>query len=85
VADEMKHPPLSEQQSLALSRAEALVLFELLSRYSDKDVLSIDHPAEQRVLWNLCARLEKMLTEPFASNFGEILERARNAVQDPRG
>ena len=57
------------------------MLFELLSRYSDKDVLSIDHPSEQRVLWNLCARLEKMLAEPFLSNYEDILNQARNALQ----
>ncbi len=67
---------------LDLSRNEALVLFEFLSRYSDSDELTIVDQAEQRVLWDLCCLLEKSLTEPFASNYHDVISRARDAIRD---
>ena len=74
---------MSEKVSLELTHSEALVLFEFLSRFSDKDVLTLEDQAEERVLWNLCASLESTLVEPLAVNYDELLEQARAAVRDP--
>jgi hypothetical protein len=74
---------MSEDQiSLRLPRAHALVLFEFLSRHSETDRLSIEHPSEERVLWDLCADLERQLVEPFRPDYKDVLERARTTVAD---
>jgi hypothetical protein len=65
-----------------LTPDEALVLFELLFRYSDSDELRIADQSEQRALWNLCCLLEKQLVEPFKANYVELLEAARNRLRD---
>ena len=74
----MTGPPIR----LELSVNEALVLFEFLSRYSETDKLSIEDQAEQRVLWNLCCDLEKILIEPFSSNYEQLLKTAREKTRD---
>lgn len=73
---------LAEKVSLDLSRAEALVLFELLARYDTEDKIDVVDQAEQRVLWNLSSMLEKLLTEPFLSNYAELLAQACEEVRD---
>lgn len=66
-----------------MTKEESLVLFEFLSRFSDKDSkLTIEDQAEERILWNLCCDLEKILVEPFQDNYSEILEQAREKVRD---
>ena len=65
---------------ISLTKDEALVLFELVSRFSDSDSLSVEHAAEEKVLWNIAATLEKALVEPFSKNYDEILEQARNRI-----
>lgn len=71
--------------TLSLSRDEALVLFEFLSRFSDDNNLRIDHLAEARVLWDLCCMLEATLDEPLREDYLERLHRAREVVCDPNG
>lgn len=71
-----------EQVELKLTKDEALVLFEFVSRFSDKDKLEIVDQAEQRVLWNVCCLLEKQLVEPFSADYLVIIEQARNKVRD---
>jgi hypothetical protein len=73
----------NERVSVELTSAEALVLFELLSRFSDDHNLKIEGQAEERVLWNLCASLESILVEPFADNYTDLLAKARGEVRDP--
>ena len=71
-----------EQIELKLTKDEALVLFEFVSRFSDEDKLEIVDQAEQRVLWNVCCQLEKQLVEPFSADYLASVERARNKVRD---
>jgi hypothetical protein len=71
-----------EMTTLQLSRSEAIVLFEFLSRFSEDDVLNIEDQAEERVLWDLCCDLESKLVEPFAENYSDILANARYEVRD---
>src|SRR4051812_37165609 len=48
-------PRYSENEvTLGLTLNEALVLFEFVSRFSEHDRLSVEHPAEAQVLYNLC-------------------------------
>ena len=67
---------------IKITKDEALVLFEFLSRYSDEDSLSIQDQAEQQALWNLTCTLEKKLTEPFSNEWASIIETARNRLRD---
>jgi hypothetical protein len=68
--------------TLSLSRAEALVLFEFLSRFANKDTLNIEDQSEARVLWDAQASLEKELSEPLAADYLQVLETARNLIRD---
>ncbi|MFT4286775.1 hypothetical protein [Nocardioides sp.] len=75
-----------EPIDLALSRDEALILFEWLARTSESDSLSgIADDIEQQVLWNVEALLERVLVEPLDANYGAILEAARRRLQESFG
>lgn len=67
---------------IKLSQAEALVLFEWRSRYSIANTLGMVDQAGQRVLWDMCNKLERVLVEPLAPDYGKRVERARRQVQD---
>lgn len=74
---------MSDKINISLNKDEALVLFEFLSRFSESDSkLTIEDQAEERVLWNLCCDLEKILVEPFQENCDELLNQARERVRD---
>ena len=67
---------------ISLTKDEALVLFEMLSRFSDKEKLNIEHQSEERALWNLNCLLEQQLVEPFKENYLELLHAARERLKD---
>ncbi len=71
-----------EKVTIELSSSEALVLFEFVSRFSNDEKLEIVDQAEERVLWNVCASLEKMLVAPFSQNYSNLLAKAREKVRD---
>ena len=66
---------------LKLTRAEAVVLHDLLNRISGKDEYYED-AAEQYVLWSIECQLEKELIEPSMENYTEIIEKSRKAVRE---
>ncbi len=72
----------ADEIGIYLNKNEALVFFEFLSRYSDSDKMDIEDQAEQRILWNLTCLLESDLAEPFAENYGDLLEAARSEIRD---
>lgn len=74
-----------EKIIIEIGKAQALVLFEFLSRFSDNDELLIRDQAEARVLWDLCCSLEKQLAEPFGPDYVELLQQARDQVRDVNG
>ena len=67
---------------LEVTNDEALVLFDMLSRYSDTDALSIEHQSEQRALWNLTCIFEKVITEAFNGDYKTSLTAARERLKD---
>ncbi len=73
----------SDRISLQLSREEALVFFEWLSRFNKLEQRGFEDQAEQRVLWNIKAMLESNLAEPFNPRYAELLAQARAKVRDP--
>jgi hypothetical protein len=79
---EVTVPAPASSVPMVLSADEALVLFDLLGRLADDGRLAAEHPAEQRVLWNLEARLERRLTEPLDPRYSELLAAARERVAD---
>lgn len=76
-------PDSSETVSVVLSKPQALVLYEFLSRFAEDEQLEIRDPAEQRVLWDLLAELESALPEPLAHDYDELLQKARARVCTP--
>lgn len=71
-----------EEVKISLTKNEAIVLFNFVSRFSDTQKLVIEDQAEERALWNLTCMFEKELAEPFAENYSEILEQAKNNLRD---
>jgi hypothetical protein len=79
--------------TINLSDDEALVLFEFLAREIDDNLEKrldtlINHPAEFWALNSVHGALEKILVEPLASNYGELVALARQRVMaacDPEG
>lgn len=70
--------------TINLTRDEAIVLFEFLTRYSNgSGELRVVDQAEQRVLWDIQAILESTLPEPINNpRYEERVARARSAVRD---
>ena len=68
---------------IKLSKDEALVLFEFVSRFNqlDQDEIFQDQ-AEQKLVWLIETQLEKILVEPFQPDYKEIIQEARNKVRD---
>lgn len=74
---------MTDEISIGLSRDQALVLFEWLARTgAGEQPAAFEDQAEQRVLWDLEAALEAVLSEPFKSDYRELLEAARGRVRD---
>ena len=58
--------PADGAVTLTLTHDEALVLHDLLQRFSASGGLTLEDQAEQRALWNLACLLERELVEPFS-------------------
>jgi len=67
--------------TLELTRAEALVLFEWLVRTDSADAVPVEDAAEQKVLWKLEGKLEKLLTEPLLPDYKRLVDAARQEVR----
>ena len=67
---------------LKLTSEEALVLFDWISRFNEDDKNVFQDQAEQRVLWDIEAILEKQLAEPLDENYNKLLKSARDKVRD---
>lgn len=75
----------AKKLNIELTKEEAIVLFEFLGRFNERDDSSIfEDQSEQRVLWDIECILEKELSEPFQANYQEIVKKARKAVRDEK-
>jgi hypothetical protein len=74
---------MPDKISLELSREEALVFFEWLTRFNKTENIEFEDQAEQRVLWDIEGMLESILVEPFDAKYDEMLTTARAKVRDP--
>lgn len=70
----------SESVSIRLSSDEALVLFELLARFEQEESFAIEHHGETVALWRLEGALEKVLAEPFRSDYRGLVSAARERL-----
>lgn len=66
--------------SLELSKSEALVLVDLLIRYTKNEKFTIEHEADNQIMYDLCAMLESQVPELLESNYKEKLNVARSVV-----
>lgn len=64
-----------------LSRDQALVLFEWLSRFDKSGDPSFVDPGEQAVLWVLEGILESNLSEQFRPDYSDLVAQARERVR----
>ncbi|MDO6517796.1 hypothetical protein [Zobellia uliginosa] len=66
-----------------LTKEEAIVLLDWLSRFNERENRDLfQDQAEERVLWDMEASIEKVIGETFDSNYAEILSKAREKVRD---
>ena len=73
----------NQELNITLTKDEALVLFEFLSRFNEKEQKGIfEDQAEEKTLWLVEGQLEKQLSEPFMTNYEDIIDNARNKVRD---
>jgi len=74
-----------KQVSIQLAGDEALILFELCSRFVELEQLTVTDPAEAAALLGLCAVLERTLVEPLRPDYAVLLENARRRVRERAG
>ncbi|MGH3691689.1 MAG: hypothetical protein ACRDWD_09160 [Acidimicrobiia bacterium] len=70
---------MASSVAVVLSEDEALVLMEWLGVVNETGTTLVD-PAQQRVLWDLEAKLESLLPMVFDSDYAERVAVAKKAV-----
>lgn len=67
---------MAENVTITLSHDEALVLFELFSRFCehDKEEFTMRHTAEYLAFMRISAQLDKALVEPFLPEYMKCRE-----------
>jgi hypothetical protein len=68
--------------TIELTSAEALVLFDFLTRFNDQQAFPFADQSEKRLLGNIEAALEKQLVEPLDAGYDELLQKARQEVRN---
>jgi hypothetical protein len=64
-----------------LTSAEALALFDYLSRFSENPTSVTADSVETKVLDGILCDLEKQLVEPLRPDYDELLLRARREIE----
>jgi hypothetical protein len=84
----MAQPPATNTAQIKLNPEEALVLFDLLSRWSEEgsaptpEASCFESTAEGVVLLRLLAALESQLVAPFRADYRDLVNEARNRLKD---
>lgn len=68
--------------SIELTSDEAMVLHSWIAKFNRSEDSRFEDQAEQRVLWNLEALLEKSQTEPFVAEYDALVAGARDRIRD---
>ena len=72
----------SKKVKIELTSDEALVLYDWLTRFNQRADTDFADQAEERVLFDLEALLEKTLVAPLQSDYANALVQARSKVRD---
>jgi hypothetical protein len=72
----------SKGVKIELTSDEALVLYDWLTRFNQRADTDFADQAEERVLFDLEAMLEKALVAPLQSDYPALLAQARSNVRD---
>jgi hypothetical protein len=72
----------SKRVKIELTSDEALVLYDWLTRFNQRADTGFVDQAEERVLFDLEAMLEKTLVAPLQSDYADVLAQARSNVRD---
>ncbi|MGH8058911.1 MAG: hypothetical protein ACREOH_17015 [Candidatus Entotheonellia bacterium] len=72
----------SKRVKIELTSDEALVLYDWLTRFNQRADPDIADQAEERVLFDVEAMLEKALVAPLQSDYPALLAQARSNVRD---
>jgi len=72
----------SKKIKIELTSDEALVLYDWLTRFNQRADTDLANQAEERVLFDLEAMLEKALIAPLQSGYADLLAQARSKVRD---
>lgn len=74
---------MADKVTIELTKDEALVLFDFLGRFNQKEHNDIfEDQAEQKALWIVEEQLEKTLIEPFDPNYTNIIKQSRDNIRD---
>jgi len=75
---------MDKKYSIEFTKEELIVLSDLLFKINDSKVLEdfFEDQAEQRVMWNLEALLERKNSIIFSSNYSNELMTAKNFLRD---
>lgn len=63
--------------NIKIIKEDAIVIHALLSGFIKDKIINLNDPAERNALLSLWDQLDQTLTEPFESNYQEVLEAAR--------
>ncbi len=74
-----------EKVQLTIGKNEALILFELLTDFSNQPAVVVTDSADRLALSRLGGALDKALVEPFSSDYTEIAECARKRLMEQAG
>jgi hypothetical protein len=72
----------SKRVKIELISGEALVLYDWLTRFNQRAHTDFADQAEERVLFDLEAMLEKALIAPLQSDYADLLAKARSSVRN---
>ena len=72
----------SKSVKIELTSDAALVLYDWLRRFNQREETDFADQAEERVLFDLEAMLEKALVAPLQADYAELLAQARSHVRD---
>ena len=76
------HALRSKCVKIELTSDAALVLYDWLTRFNQREEIDVADQAEERVLFDLEAMLEKALVATLQSDYAELLAQARSHVRD---
>ena len=72
----------SKKVRIELTDDEALVLYDWLTRFNQREEMACADQADERVLFDLEALLEKALVAPLQTDYAALVAQARAKVRD---